>query len=194
MVPPWTYPGIIETPLFLPDRAVPATGLAGSHPETSMGLMARGEGRLRVRCWFSGRLQEPACLGSFSLFVHRTLFCSGTCLVMSAVPPHPGPLPQGEYFFSGERARLGRSERRPRRSHPVRQCSARGRAERQPGRLRSPLTVSLNTYQGETPPDLLTRFAPLNPAKWSKTAILRNMLGHNALRKSYFRGSWAGPG
>ena len=50
---------------------------------------------------------------------------------------------------AGERARLGRSERRPRRSHHTRrpsydkcvwtlQCSARGRAEQQPGRLRSP--------------------------------------------------------
>ena len=52
--------------------------------------------------------------------------------------------------FHGERARLGRSQRRPRRWPPYTsaiviawagaQSSARGRAERQPGRPRSPLT------------------------------------------------------
>ena len=51
--------------------------------------------------------------------------------------------------LAGERARLGRSQRRPRRwprvarvqtdsLAPPAKCSARGRAERQPRRLRSP--------------------------------------------------------
>jgi hypothetical protein len=45
---------------------------------------------------------------------------------------------------------------------------------------------------GRESPDNLTRFAPLNPAKWPKTSILRNMLGCMVLRMSCFGGSWAG--
>ena len=45
---------------------------------------------------------------------------------------------------------------------------------------------------GRESPDFLTRFAPLNLAKWSKTAILRNVLRYRVLRMSCFGGSWAG--
>ena len=45
---------------------------------------------------------------------------------------------------------------------------------------------------GREPPDILTRFAPLNPMRWSKMTILRNMLWYRALRMSSFGGSWAG--
>jgi hypothetical protein len=61
-------------------------------------------------------------------------------------------------------------------------------------RLRAPCAVGLpgqrargDWMAGREPPDILTRFAPLNLiAKWSKIAILRNMLWYNVLRMSGF--------
>ena len=52
----------------------------------------------------------------------------------------------------------------------------------------------ISLASGREPPDILTRFAPLNPMRWSKMTILRNMLWYRALRMSSFGGSWAGFG
>ena len=54
------------------------------------------------------------------------------------------------------------------------------------------LSLALSPQAGRESPDILTRFAPLNLMKWSKIAILRNILWYKVLPISDFGGSWAG--